>query len=141
MILLDTNVISEVMRPKPDTQVMQWLDAQNPELLYLCSPVLSELLLGIEFLPNGKRKDSLRTVLDFVRSKISNTVLSFDAQTAQVYAALVAHAQSTGYSVSVGDGQIAAIAKQQGYIVASRDTAPYAAMGLAYIDPWQKTQT
>ena len=136
MIILDTNVISEAMRPSPNPQVLAWLDRQNPQLLYICSPVLGELLLGLEALPEGLRKTGLRKVFDAVRSKVPNPVLPFEEKSAEIYASSVIGAQRRGYQIAVSDGQIAAIAIQRGYVVATRDTEPFLATGLEVINPW-----
>jgi predicted nucleic acid-binding protein len=137
MILLDTNVISEAMRPIPDGRVLQWLDLQARRSLYLCSTVWSELLAGIEIMPHSKRKTALGESLATLRSSlIETTLLPFDEQAAMFYAKLVSQAQRKGVQISVGDAQIAAIALQHGMIVATRDTIPFVAAGAKVIDPW-----
>jgi toxin FitB len=137
MILLDTNVVSEAMRPKPDALVLRWLDQQARSSLYLCSTVWSELLTGLEIMPHSKRKTGLRESLAAFRPGLIETaILPFDEQAAVFYAKLVAQAQSKGIQISVGDAQIAAIALQHGMTVATRDTTPFLAAGAKVINPW-----
>ncbi|MDI9333551.1 MAG: type II toxin-antitoxin system VapC family toxin [Cytophagales bacterium] len=139
MIVLDTNVISEVMRPAPDPLVLAWLNRQARTSLYLCSTVWSELLTGIELMPISKRKTSLGEVLSVFRGTLIETpMLMFDEQAAVLYAKLVAISQKRGVQISVGDAQIAAMALQHGMAVATRDEAPFLAAGVQVICPWSE---
>ena len=137
MIVLDTKVVSEAMKPMPDTSVRAWLNDQAAETLYLSSVTLAELLFGIAVLPAGKRKDMLGQVLDGLMALFRDRVLPFDTDAARHYAELAATAKAGGRGFPTPDGYIAAIAASRGFIVASRDTAPYEAAGVAVIDPWQ----
>jgi predicted nucleic acid-binding protein len=139
MIVLDTNVVSEAMRPNPDPNVLTWLNAQAAETLFLPSVALAELLFGIAALPQGRRKDRLRRVLDGLLELFAERVLPFDAEAARHYAGLAATARRTGRSLPMADGYIAAIAGSRGFLVASRDVSPYQAAGLKVIDPWIET--
>ena len=131
MIILDTNVVSEPMKPRGDPSVQAWLDEQIAETLYLTSISLSELLLGVESLPRGKRKDGLSAALtELVITLFGSRVLSFDQQAATLYPTYVCRARAAGYSISVPDAQIAAIAGAHGFTVATRDTAPFVAAGV-----------
>jgi predicted nucleic acid-binding protein len=137
MILLDTNVISEAMRPQPDARVLAWLDQQARSSLFICSTVWSELLTGVELMPHSKRKTALReSLLAFRVHLIETTVLSFNEESATFYAKLVAQAQRKGIQISVGDAQIAAVALLHSLTVATRDTAPFLAAGAKIINPW-----
>jgi len=119
MIVLDTNVISELMKPQPDMRVVDWLDRRSSELYYLTSVVLAELLNGIELLPQGKRKGDLFDVLDeIVRDMIEDRVLSFDTETARKFVEIYSVARAKGVSVGFADCQIAASALVQGCAVA-----------------------
>ena len=139
MIVLDTNVVSEPMKPNGDPAVRTWLDRQAPETLYLTATSLSELLLGIEVLPDGKRKEGLDAALsELLVSLFESRILPFDQRAAMAYASLVGRAQSGGRLISVADGQIAAIASVHGFTVATRDTAPFVAAGLLIINPWEE---
>lgn len=136
MILLDTNVVSEAMKPAPDPAVRAWLNAQAAETVYLCSVTLAELLFGIAAMPAGKRKKTLGGTLDGLLELFGDRVLPFDADAARAYAALAVTARAAGRGFPTPDGYIAAIAAARGFIVASRDTAPYRAGGVQVINPW-----
>lgn len=126
MILLDTNVVSELMRPAPDQKVVAWLDAQIAETLYLAAVSLAELLLGIAILPESRRKRELEAaVAGQATAMFGPRVLPFDAEAATVFAAVVSRARSAGYVIGMADGQIAATAVAHSLIVATRDTAPF----------------
>jgi len=138
MIVLDTNVVSEPMRPEADSAVKNWLDRQVAETLYLTATSLAELLLGIELLPKGRRKEGLDAALaGLVERLFGSRILPFDKPAAVEYARLVGRARVAGRTISVGDGQIAAIASVHGFAVATRDSEPFAAVGVSVIDPWQ----
>jgi toxin FitB len=137
VILLDTNVVSEPMRRRPDCRVQDWLDAQAIETLYLSTVSLSELLLGIESLPAGKRREALAATLsENLLSLFEGRILPFDVAAAETYAKVVIYARRQGHAISIADGQIAAIAAARDLRVASRDEAPFRAAGLAVINPW-----
>ncbi len=137
MIILDTNVVSEPMRATGDPAVKSWLDQQVAETLYLTVTSLSELLLGIEIMPDGKRKDGLDTSLaKLVERLFGLRILPFDQPAAIAYARLVGKARASGRTISVSDGQIAAIAAVHGFTVATRDTHPFVALGVPVINPW-----
>lgn len=137
MIVLDTNVVSEAMKPEPHPVVRAWLNEQVAETLYVSSVTLAELLFGIGALPAGRRRDGLTQALDGVLGLFRDRVLPFDTEAARCYAALALSARSAGRGFPTPDGYIAAIAASRGYRVASRDTAPYEAASVAVINPWQ----
>lgn len=137
MILVDTNVVSEPWKPKPDPHVLRWLDAQAVETLYLSAITVAELRFGIAMLPSGKRRDVLvnrleRTLLPLFAAR----VLPFDMAATKMYADLMSRARRSGRPIGQADGYIAAIAAAHGLIVASRDTGPFEAAGLEVINPW-----
>ena len=137
MILLDTNVVSEPMRPNPDPNVLEWLDAQIAETLYLSSISLAELLLGIESLPPGKRRKGLAAALDEqLHALFADRLLAFDRSAAEAYPRIVIRARRHGYAIAVPDAQIAGIAASRQFSVATRDVAPFEAAGVATINPW-----
>lgn len=136
MIVLDTNVVSEAMKPEPDATVRAWLNEQAAETLYLSSVTLAELRFGIAVLPTGKRKSALTHSVDGLFGLFEGRVLPFDVNAAQHYADLAATARKSGRGFPTPDGYIAAIAASRGFIVASRDTSPYEAGGLQVINPW-----
>ena len=123
MIVLDTNVVSEAMKPEPHQAVRAWLSEQAAETMYLSSVTLAELLFGIEALPAGKRKDMLTQALDGLIGLFGNRVLPFDTEAARCYADLAVMAKTSGRGFPAPDGNIAAIAATRGFIMASRDTA------------------
>lgn len=136
MIVLDTNVVSEAMKPEAHPTVRNWLNDQVAETLYLSSVTLAELLFGIRALPTGKRKDMLTQALDGLMGLFRDRVLSFDIDAARCYAELAVTAKVAGRGFPTPDGYIAAIAVSRGFIVASRDTAPYEAANVTVINPW-----
>ncbi len=137
MIVLDTNVVSEAMKPEPHPAVRAWLNDQSAETLYLSSVTLAELLFGVAALPAGKRKDMLAQTLDGLMGLFRDRVLPFDTDAARRYAELAVTAKNGGRGFPIPDGYIAAIAASRGFIVASRDTAPYEAASVAVINPWK----
>jgi len=138
MIILDTNVISEPLKPLASQAVIQWLDAQDPETLFLTATVLSEVLVGIALLPTEKRKRGMELAMQSLQTKLfAGRFLSFDREAAIAFALLGSRAAAKGYAVSVADCQIAAIAAVHGFSVATRDTAPFAAAGVPVINPWE----
>jgi toxin FitB len=136
MILLDTNVVSEAMKPEPNPAVRDWLDEQAAETLYLSSVTIAELMFAIGALPKGRRKDKLAAALDGVLEVFTDRILPFDIGAARRYADLAVKARATGKGFPTPDGYIAAIAASRGFAVASRDTSAFIAAGLTVIDPW-----
>lgn len=138
MIILDTNVVSEPMKRHGNPAVQTWLDQQVAETLYLTATSLSELLVGIAILPDGRRKEGLDGALNELLARLfGSRILAFDQPAAIAYAPLVCRARAEGRLISVADGQIAAIAAIHGFTVATRDTAPFAAVGVPVINPWE----
>lgn len=136
MIVLDTNVISEPMKPLADPVVVAWLDRQPKETLYLCAPVLMEVLLGIALLPDGKGKSGMKTAVQaLLANYFADRFLAFEREAAVAYSALASCASARGYSISVADCQIGAIAAVHGFTVTTRNTAPFLAAGVPVINP------
>ncbi|MGH6905565.1 MAG: type II toxin-antitoxin system VapC family toxin [Geminicoccaceae bacterium] len=137
-IVLDTNVISEPRRPAPDPRVRAWFEAQEIERLYLTATVIAELAAGIERMPKGrKRVDFERWLEALVVEDFAGRVLAFDVEAALLYGKLVADALVQGRPPTVGDAQIAAVARLERMAVATRDVADFELMGVPVIDPWQ----
>jgi toxin FitB len=137
MILLDTNVVSEPLRQKADMGVVAWIDAQPIETLYLASITVAELRFGIAVLPAGKRRDTLHENLEQrILPLFAGRILSFDMAASQSYAQIMVSARASGLAIGTADGYIAAIAAANGKIVATRDTQPFEAAGLAVLNPW-----
>ena len=138
MILLDTNVVSEPLRPAPDLRVIEWIDAQPLETRFLSAITVAELRAGVALLPAGKRRAGLHKGLETqVLPLFAGRVLPFDLGCTQAYAALMAEARASGLAIASADGYIAAIASANGFTVATRDTGPFEAAGAAVINPWQ----
>ena len=141
MIVLDTNVVSEAMKPSAHPAVSAWLNAQVAETLYLSSVTLAELLYGIGALPEGRRKNALASTLDGLLELFGSRVLPFDAEAARCYAQLATRARAAGKGFPTPDGYIAATAVARGFVVASRDTSPFEAAGVSVINPWDDSST
>jgi len=138
MILLDTNVISEPLKPRPDAAVLAWIDAQPVETLHICTISLAELRFGAAIMPEGKRKRGLhQRIEDHIVPIFEGRILAFDAEPASVYAPLRARARAAGKAIDAVDAYIAAIAFAHGFSVATRDVAPFQATGLNVINPWE----
>ncbi|AJE46506.1 type II toxin-antitoxin system VapC family toxin [Celeribacter indicus] len=136
MIVLDTNVVSEAMKPEPDPAVRDWLDEQAAETLYISSVTVAELLFGIGALPNGRRKQKLAATLDGLLPLFEGRILAFDTDAARHYADLAVAARKAGKGFPTPDGYIAAIATAHGFTIATRDASAFDAAGIPVIDPW-----
>ncbi len=137
-ILLDTNVLSEFMRPRPAPQVVAWLDAQAAHALHVSAVAQAEIELGLALMPAGKRQAGLAAAAQAMFDEdFAGRCLPFDAAAATHYARIVAARTRMGRPVSVEDAQIAAIALAQGLRLATRNTADFEGIeGLRVIDPW-----
>ena len=138
MILLDTNVVSEPLRPAPDTRVIDWIDAQPLETLFLSAITVAELRAGVALLPAGKRRSGLQQNLEKrVLPLFAGRVLPFDLACTPAYAELITKARAAGLTIATADACIAAIAAANGFAVATRDTGPFEAAGVTVVNPWQ----
>lgn len=141
MILLDTNVVSEPLRPAPEVRVIEWIDAQPLETLFLSAITVAELRAGVAMLPAGKRRNSLHEYLEKrVLPSFVGRVLSFDPVCTSAYAQVLATARQAGSGIETADACIAAVALANGFIVAARDTSPFQVAGLTVINPWEDAQ-
>jgi predicted nucleic acid-binding protein len=136
MILLDTNVISEGLRRRPDPHVSRWLDAQRPADLFLCMPVIAELHYGAQLLPAGARRTHLELTIKRIEETFSDRTLPFDRAAAHEYGRIIAHRDKMGRASGTMDGLIAAIAKVHGAMVATRDGRGFDGIGLEIINPF-----
>ena len=137
MILLDTNVISEPMRPDPNADVGEWLDAQSIDTLYLSTISLAEIRHGISLLPGGRRRDDLRSRFeDELLPHFAGRIIGFEEGASSAYASLRSAARRQGVTISDFDALIAAVAMSKGLPIATRDTAPFTAAGLMVVNPW-----
>jgi len=142
MIILDTNVVSEPLRPKPEPAVLEWLDAQEPQTLYLTSVNLAELLAGIEALPAGRRRSALKQALnEQMMPLFEGRILAFDVAAAEALARLNADAAAVGNPIGFADGAIAAIAASRGFALATRNVRDFRGTGVPILDPWATGQS
>lgn len=140
MILLDTNIISELMRSTPVPAVIEWLDDQAANELFIPAIVKAEIETGIAILEMGKRKQSLQKAAELIFINFSNRCLPFDGKTAGYYANILAFAKKQGRPISVEDAQIAAIALQHSALLATRNITDFDFLdNLSIINPWQYT--
>lgn len=138
MIVLDTNVISEPIRPRGAPEVRVWLNAQLPDSMYTTAINLAELYGGIAKLPAGKRRRELDALVRATLTRLFGArILVFNAAAAESYAAIVEESGTRGLPVPHDDGLIAAIARAHGFAVATRNTSNFAGAGVQTIDPWQ----
>ena len=136
MILLDTSIISEALKPGRDPVVLAWLDAQAVETLFLSTITLAELRFGIAAMPTGQRRDILgRELNQRVLPIFEGRILPFSRAAADAYGELRARARSAGKAISTADGYIAGIAAAHGLTVATRDVGPFEAAHLRVITP------
>lgn len=138
MIVLDTNVLSELMRAKPAPEVLEWIDAQPTSQLYISAITVAEILYGIARMADGKRKQSLLDLatLMFVKD-FAGRILSFDADAAAHYAGLAAKSEAKGKVVDMADAQIASIAALHDARVATRNVRHFDYLGVSIVNPWQ----
>jgi predicted nucleic acid-binding protein len=137
-IILDTNVVWEPKRPAPDSGVRSWFEAQIVDQLYLTTTVISELAVGIERMPSGRRRADFRRWLEaLINEHFAGRILVFDVAAALIYGKLVAAALARGRPPTVGDAQIATVAHREGMAVASRDIRGFESLDVTVIDPWR----
>lgn len=136
MIVLDTNVTSELMKPTPSAAVAQWVRGQSATDLYTTSITLAEIDYGIQRLPDGHRKDRLKAAADEIFSVFTEHVLPFDAAAAKHYGHLVSHRDRLGAPVEGFDAQIASICRTRQATLATRNVKDFDDTGISAIDPW-----
>ena len=139
MIVLDTNVISELMKPAPSTVVRAWVSSQSSMSLFTTAVNVAEIRYGIERLPQGRRKRQLRELVGDVFSAFDDKVLAFDHEAARAYASLVDRRSRLGRPVEGFDAQIAAICAVHGATLATRNLKDFVDTGISAVDPWSTT--
>lgn len=138
MIVLDTNVVSELIRAAPSAAVIRWVDDQQARDLHLSAITAAELRYGVARMPRGRRRTELvGAVVALLDEDFSGRILPFDAIAATHYAELVSGRESRGRPISMADGQIAAICRAQGATLATRDITGFADTQVNLVDPWR----
>lgn len=137
MIIIDTNVISELIRPTPEPAVEAWLGEQDGLSIYLTAISEAELRYGVAIMTSGKRRDGLGIAIDrILRDDMAGRILPFDSAAARAYADIAATRRSVGKPISQADCQIAAIARAHNAPVATRNTPDFEGCGIDLINPW-----
>jgi len=137
MILLDTNVLSELMRPAPNAGVVRWLDEQFATGMFVSTITEAELRYGAALLPAGKRQSGLiATIERLLVLKFSDRILPFDSSAAVAYAQIAAERRQAGRPISTADAQIAAIARARGAVLATRNVQDFSDCGVEIVNPW-----
>lgn len=137
MVVLDTNVVSELMRDDPDANVLVWLDERPTRELFVTAVTEAEVRTGIAFLPEGKRRRAIADAADRAFGGLfAGRVLPFDSEAARAYAGIAAARRASGRPVSQADGQIAAITRSRSMALATRNTRDFSDTGIDLIDPW-----
>lgn len=138
MIILDTNVLSALMRAVPDVPVIDWLDRQPPESIWITSVTLFEARFGLNLLPKGRRRQALESAFErLLEDDLENRVLDFDSAAAVAAAVLAATRQKAGRSVDVRDTWIAGIALARRATLATRNVRHFRDLKVPVINPWQ----
>jgi predicted nucleic acid-binding protein len=137
MIILDTNVLSELLLPSPNPVVVDWLAEQTPASVFTTSITEAEILYGLRLLPEGRRRRELEAaILPIFREDLAGRVLSFDRDAADIYATIATARRTAGRPISQFDAQIAAITLSCGASLATRNEADFREIGLEVINPW-----
>jgi hypothetical protein len=138
MIVVDTNVISEIMRPQPSPPVLNWLNTQDSNQLFITTVTLAEIGYGLRVLPEGQRRWLLHSRFEqFIEQAFEERVLDFTAPAAHAYAEILGHRKELGRPMSLPDGQIASIAHAHGFAVATRNIKDFEDCGLELINPFE----
>lgn len=140
MFLLDTNILSEWMKPSPDLRLLAWLDAQPARKLYLPAVAKAEIESGIALLPDGKRKAALQRAARVIIDEFSSRCLPLDCETTVAYAKILSQSKTAGRPMSVEDAQIAAIAYQNALKLVTRNVRGFDFLtNLQLVNPWQSS--
>ena len=137
MIVLDTNVLSEEMKPLPEPAVHDWLSRQNPLDLFTTAVTEAEIVYGVTILPDGKRKREFDAAAQRILALFAGRILPFDSTAARAFALIVADRRQAGRPIEGFDAQIAAITRSRGMTLATRDVQDFAGTGVQVVDPWQ----
>lgn len=138
-VVLDTNVVSELMRTQPDAGVRDWAMRVRPDLVHTTSITVAEILFGIGRLPAGRRRDLLAATADDVFETFSERILAFDAAAAHAYADIVVEREHAGAPIAGFDAQIAAVTRSHRAVLVTRNTGDFADLDLDLVNPWLST--
>lgn len=137
MILIDTNIISELMKPNIDSAVKLWVDSQPSDQMFISTVTIAEISFGINILPIGKRRKVLETLFfKTILEAFEERILPFDESAAHIYGRIMAHRRKLGHPLSLSDGQIAAIAHQHHATIATRNIKDFCDCGLELVNPF-----
>lgn len=137
MIVLDTNVLSEVLKPTPSSEVIAWMRQQPSSQLFTTTVTQAEILYGVELLPNGKRKTKLQAMVAAVfEGDFDVRILPFDSEAAQAFPKVASLSRAAGHPMAGFDAQIAAITYSRRAILATRNTADFEHCGVPLFNPW-----
>ncbi|UEM01336.1 type II toxin-antitoxin system VapC family toxin [Skermanella rosea] len=138
MVVLDTNVLSKLMRPAPSEAVVRWVAGRNGASLYTTTVTQAEILFGLALLPEGRRRNDLMAAAEMMfEEDFFGRVLTFDGTAAVMFASIAAGRHRKGKPTSTFDAQIAAICRAQGAVLATRNTADFQDCGIALMNPWE----
>ena len=138
MIILDTNVLSECLKPHPNSNVLAWMESQPRSAMFTTTIVEAEILYGMNLLPNGARKSALRLAAKAMFDQdLADHVITFDRDCAEAYAEIAATRRELGKPISQFDAMIAAVARSRGATLATRNDRDFADCGLVVINPWR----
>ncbi len=142
MIVLDTNVLSEGLRPQPSPKVLEWMRLEPISALFTTSITEAELFCGVALLPDGRRRQALEAVIaQLVGTQFADRIIPFDSAAAREFADIAASRRRAGRSIGEADCRIAAIARSRGASLATRNAGDFTDCGLTIIDPWRGSAT
>lgn len=138
MIVIDTNVLSEALKPTPSDEVLRWLAAQPPSSVFTTTITMAEVLCGVEALPQGRRRTRLLAAVEkMFAEQFEGRILPFDEEAARLFARMVASRNTAGRPISQMDAMIAAITSSNRAVLSTRNTADFDHCGIQVINPWE----
>ncbi len=137
MIILDTNIISEMMKTSPSRNIISWLDSQDATKLYITTITIAEISYGLNVLPQGNKRSLLAEAFSkTILAAFEHRILPFDESAAYLYGKIMADRKLKGRPVSIADGQISAIAHSYGWVIATRNFKDFVDCGINIINPF-----
>lgn len=138
MIIIDTNIISELMKPTPSSRVILWLDQQEVTQLFITTITIAEIAYGLHTLPQGNRRNSLEDIFNTaIMEAFTHRILAFDQPAAYQYGKIMAHRKEIGRPLGVPDGQICAIAHNNNAMIATRNIRDFENCGIKLVNPFE----